>query len=81
MCNSLSGAIGGGREQGVDQALQTAMLRDLSDNNGDPGTAVLISGDGAGFDDGCGFHADLERMHRKGWKLKSWLGVIATRTA
>ena len=60
----------GGQEQGVDQALQTAMLRDLSDNNGDPGTAVLLSGDGAGFDDGCGFHADLERMHRKGWRIE-----------
>ena len=60
----------GGREQGVDQALQTAMLRDLSDNNGDPGTAVLLSGDGAGFDDGCGFHADLKRMHRKGWRIE-----------
>lgn len=28
----------GGQEQGVDQALQTAMLRDALDNNGDPGT-------------------------------------------
>ncbi|MYF36707.1 MAG: NYN domain-containing protein [Synechococcus sp. SB0678_bin_12] len=46
------------------------MLRDTVDNNGDPGTAVLLSGDGAGFDDGCGFHADLERMHRKGWGIE-----------
>ena len=60
----------GGREQGVDQALQTTMLRDAIDNNGDPGTAVLLSGDGAGFDDGCGFHADLERMHRRGWRIE-----------
>lgn len=60
----------GGREQGVDQALQTAMLRDAFDNNGDPGIAVLLSGDGAGFADGCGFHADLERMHRRGWRIE-----------
>ena len=64
----------GRQEQGVDQALQTAMLRDAIDNNGDPGIAVLLSGDGAGFADGCGFHADLERMHRKGWRIEilSW---------
>lgn len=60
----------GGREQGVDQALQTAMLRDAFDNNGDPGIAVLLSGDGAGFADGCGFHADLERMHKRGWRIE-----------
>ena len=59
-----------GREQGVDQALQTAMLRDAFDNNGDPGIAVLLSGDGAGFADGCGFHADLERMHKRGWRIE-----------
>ena len=64
----------GGQEQGVDQALQTAMLRDAIDNNGDPGIAVLLSGDGVGFADGCGFHADLERMHKKGWQIEilSW---------
>ena len=60
----------GGREQGVDQALQSALLRDALDNNGDPGIAVLLSGDGAGFADGCGFHADLERMHKKGWRIE-----------
>ena len=38
-----------GREEGVDQLLQTCMLRDLSDYNGDPGIAVLLTGDGAGF--------------------------------
>ena len=49
----------GGREQAVDHVLQTAMLRDGYDYNGDPGTAVLLTGDGAGFYDGVGFHADL----------------------
>ena len=32
----------GGQEQGVDQALRIAMLRDAIDNNGDPGIAVLL---------------------------------------
>ena len=63
-----------GREQGVDQVLQTEMLRDGYDNNGDPGIAVLLTGDGAGFADGVGFHADLERMRRRGWRIEglSW---------
>ena len=63
-----------GREQGVDNALQTAMLRDGYDYNGDPGIAVLLTGDGAGFYDGVGFHADLERMQRRGWRIEvmSW---------
>ena len=63
-----------GREQAVDQALQTRMLRDLIDNNGDPGIVVLLTGDGAGFYDGVGFHADIERMHARGWKVEvlSW---------
>jgi hypothetical protein len=63
-----------GREQGVDQALQTRMLRDLIDHNGNPGIAVLLTGDGAGFYDGVGFHADIERMHARGWEVEglSW---------
>lgn len=63
-----------GREQGVDQALQTVMLRDAFDYNGDPGIAVLLTGDGAGFDDGVGFHADLERMRGRNWRMEilSW---------
>ena len=63
-----------GREQGVDQALRTAMLRDAFDYNGNPGIAVLLTGDGSGFADGVGFHADLERMHKRGWRIEvlSW---------
>lgn len=64
-----------GREQGVDQALQMSMLRDMADHNGDPGIVVLLTGDGKGFADGVGFHADLERMHRKKWRIEvlSWM--------
>lgn len=63
-----------GREQGVDQLLQTAMLGYGFDYNGDPGIAVLLTGDGSGFDDGVGFHADLERMRVRGWRIEvlSW---------
>ena len=66
------GALRG--DHGVDQTLQTAMLRDALDHNGDPGTAVLLTGDGAGFDSGVGFHADLKRMHQRGWRIEvlSW---------
>ena len=44
---------------------QLQMLRDFADYNGDPGIVVLLTGDGQGFYDGAGFHADLERMHRR----------------
>ena len=61
-------------EQGVDQVLQVEMLRDFADYNGNPGIVVLLTGDGKGFYDGIGFHADIERMHRKGWRIEvlSW---------
>ena len=58
------------KEQAVDQALQVHMLRKAFDYNGVAGTAVLLTGDGKGFLDGVGFHADLERMHRKGWNIE-----------
>lgn len=58
------------KEQAVDQALQVHMLRKALDYNGDPGVAVLLSGDGKGFFDGVGFHADLERMARRGWGVE-----------
>lgn len=63
-----------GREQGVDQILQTEMLRDGFDHNGDPGIVVMLTGDGAGFVDGVGFHADLFRMQKRGWRVEvvSW---------
>ena len=63
-----------GSEQGVDQVLQTIMLRDTVDYNGVPGIAVLLTGDGSGFVDGVGFHADIERMHGGGWDIEvlSW---------
>lgn len=62
-----------GGEQGIDQCLQVHMLRAVSDHP-DPQIAVLLTGDGAGYDDNIGFHADLERMHSSGWGVEvlSW---------
>ena len=59
-----------GGEQGVDHALHTRMLRDGYDNNGNPGIVCLLTGDGKGIHNGVGFHADLERMYQKGWKIE-----------
>ncbi|WP_420266938.1 NYN domain-containing protein [Candidatus Magnetominusculus dajiuhuensis] len=79
------------KEQAVDQALQVHMLRKAIDYNGTPGIIVILTGDGRGFLDGVGFHADLERMHKKGWgieviawericnsRLKDWAQKIGT---
>lgn len=66
------GGLSGG-EQGLDQCLQVHMLRAISDNT-EPQIAVLLTGDGAGYDDGVGFHADMARMHAAGWGIEvlSW---------
>jgi len=66
------GKMSGG-EQGLDQCLQVHMLRAISDY-AEPQIAVLMTGDGAGYDDGVGFHADMERMHAAGWGIEviSW---------
>ena len=39
-----------------------------------PEVAVLLTGDGAGYEVGVGFHADLERLQKKGWGIEvlSW---------
>ena len=68
------GAVERGEQQSPDRVLQLQMLRDFADYNGDPGIVVLLTGDGQGFYDGAGFHADLERMRRRGWRVEvlSW---------
>jgi hypothetical protein len=64
---------GTGTEQGVDQCLQVHMLRALADIV-PAQIAVLLTGDGAGYETGAGFHADLERLHKHGWGIEvlSW---------
>ncbi len=61
------------REQGVDQCLQTHILRALADES-EPQIAVLLTGDGAGAVDGVGFLSDIKRLHTKGWGVEvlSW---------
>ena len=63
-----------GEQDTPDRWLQLRMLEDALDNNGDPGIVALLTGDGAGYVEGKGFHSTLERMHRRGWKVEvlSW---------
>ena len=63
-----------GEQEMPGRLLQLRMLEDALDNNGDPGVAVLLTGDGAGYQEGAGFHSTLERMHRRGWRVEilSW---------
>jgi hypothetical protein len=48
-------------------------LRCLADID-PPQVAVLLTGDGAGYEAGAGFHADLERLQKRGWGIEvvSW---------
>ena len=68
----------GSRERGEqempDRLLQLRMLEDALDYNGEPGIVVLLTGDGAGYLEGAGFHSTLERMHRRNWRIEilSW---------
>ena len=63
-----------GEQEIPDRLLQLQMLEDAMDYNGDPGIVVLLTGDGAGYLEGAGFHSTLERMHRRGWRIEilSW---------
>jgi hypothetical protein len=63
-----------GEQEMPDRLLQLRMLEDALDFNGDPGIVVLLTGDGAGYLEGAGFHSTLERMHRRGWRVEilSW---------
>ena len=65
-----------GEQDIPDRILQLRMLEDALDFNGDPGVVVLLTGDGAGYLEGAGFHSTLERMHRRGWRIEilSWAG-------
>ncbi len=63
-----------GEQEMPDRLLQPRMLEDALDFNGNPGVVVLLTGDGAGYLEGAGFHSTLERMHRRGWRVEilSW---------
>ena len=68
------GDPGRGEQETPDRILQLRMLEDALDYIEDPGIAVLLSGDGAGYLEGAGFHRTLERMHERGWRVEifSW---------
>ena len=63
-----------GEQEMPDRLLQLRMLEDALDFNGKPGIVVLLTGDGAGYLEGAGFHSTLERMHRRNWRVEilSW---------
>ena len=63
-----------GEQEMPDRVLQLRMLEDALDYNGNPGIVVLLTGDGAGYLEGAGFHSTLERMHKRGWRVEilSW---------
>ena len=68
------GIPGRGEQEIPDRLLQLRMLEDALDYNGTPGIVVLLTGDGAGYYEGAGFHSTLERMHKRGWQVEilSW---------
>ncbi len=59
-----------------DERLQLAMLRDALDYRDNPGTIVLLTGDGRGYDEGRGFFRTIEDVYSldMGWdiELLSW---------
>lgn len=59
-----------GEQESPDRILQLRMLEDALDYNGDPGIVVLLTGDGAGYYEGAGFHRTLERMHKRNWRIE-----------
>ena len=68
------GARDRGEQEIPDWFLQQRMLEDAVDYINNPGTVVLLTGDGAGYVEGRGFHSTLERMHRLQWNIEvlSW---------
>jgi len=63
-----------GEQQVPDGWLQQHMIENALWNPGTPGVAVLLTGDGAGSSEGCGFHTTPELLHDKGWAIEvlSW---------
>lgn len=62
-----------GEADTTDHVLQLALLRLVLDNT-EPNTIALLTGDGAGINNGQGFLADAKRIAEKGWKFEvySW---------
>ncbi len=63
-----------GEQEVPDNYLQKQMLLDCIKNIDNPGTIVLLTGDGAGYEKGNGFHVVLEELQAIGWHIEvlSW---------
>ncbi len=63
-----------GEQEVPDRILQLRMMENGVDNIETPGIVVLLTGDGAGYSQGSGFHRTLERLHKIGWQVEvlSW---------
>ena len=65
-------SAGLGEQQVPDSVLQLRMVQNALKYR--PGIAVLLTGDGAGYREGQGFHTTLELLHDNGWGIEvlSW---------
>lgn len=63
-----------GEQEVPDGWLQQRMLENALRNKDHPGVVVLLTGDGAGYSEGRGFHTVLELLHNNGWRIEvlSW---------
>lgn len=70
-------AAGTGEQQVPDLYIMSAMWRDALKHR-PPGIAVLVTGDGAGFENDEGMGAALRDMHDRGWKVEvlSWAHCV-----
>jgi hypothetical protein len=59
------------KEQGVDDTLRAELLRFCIAHNKNPGTVSLLTGDGAGYSRGKGFHDAVELISKNlGWHVE-----------
>lgn len=72
-CETFERGACSNSEQAVDEAIQLAMYRVMLAEK-EPGTVVLLTGDGKGFEEGKGFVQTLYDMHKNGWGVEvlSW---------
>ena len=63
-----------GEQEVPDGWLQHRMLENALRYIESPGIAVVLTGDGAGYQEGYGFHTTLELLHDRGWRIEvlSW---------
>lgn len=67
-------SAGLGEQQVPDGVLQHRMALNGLIYKNSPGIVVLLTGDGAGYHEGHGFHTTLEILHDNGWRIEvlSW---------